>query len=420
MAEICCEEAKSTPAPSTTAAAAAAAAAVTATAAAAVAVASSALERRRRRLEMRRYRVATDLEPVAEDARAAKRQRLTRTVSGPCALSGGLDPELRPRTTPAAPDRMPRFGVTSVCGRRREMEDAVSIRPDFLPGAAAGKHHFFGVFDGHGCSHVATMCQDRMHEVVADEHKNAGSAGEEAAWKGVMERSFARLDEQAASWATSRSGDEPACRCEQQMPSRCDHVGSTAVVAVVSSTHIVVANAGDSRAVLSRGGVPVPLSVDHKPDRPDELARIEAAGGRVIYWDGARVLGVLAMSRAIGDGYLKPYVSSEPEVTVTERSDDDECLILASDGLWDVVTNEMACEVVRACFRSNGPPSAAAAGPAPSSADADAENGTVKGVSKAESDKACSDAAMLLAKLALARRSADNVSVVVVDLRRAL
>jgi protein phosphatase 2C len=102
-----------------------------------------------------------------------------------------------------------------------------------------------------------------MHEVVADEHRKAGS-GEETAWKGVMERSFARLDEQAASWATSRSRDEPACRCEQQMPLRCDHVGSTAVVAVVSPTHVVVANAGDSRAVLSRAGVPVPLSVDHK------------------------------------------------------------------------------------------------------------------------------------------------------------
>ncbi|CAL4953698.1 unnamed protein product [Urochloa decumbens] len=400
MAEICCEEAKSTPATAVAAAAA--------TAAAAVAVASSALERRRRRLEMRRFQAPA----ATEDVRAVKRQRLARTASGSCpdaAADSGFE-------RPALPERLPRYGVTSVCGRRREMEDAVSIRPDFLPGAT--KHHFFGVFDGHGCSHVATLCQDRMHEVVAEEHSNAGS-GEETAWKGVMERSFARVDEQAASWASSRSGDEPACRCEQQMPSRCDHVGSTAVVAVVSPTHVVVANAGDSRAVLSRAGAPVSLSVDHKPDRPDELARIEAAGGRVIYWDGARVLGVLAMSRAIGDGYLKPFVSSEPEVTVTERTDDDECLILASDGLWDVVTNEMACEVVRACFRSNGPPAPAAR---PDAADADAEgvSAVVKGVSKADSDKACSDAAMLLAKLALARRSADNVSVLVVDLRRGI
>jgi len=405
MAEICCEEAKSTPAT----AVAAASVSATAAAAAAVAVASSALERRRRRLEMRRFRVASDPEElVAEDVRAAKRQRLARTLSGSCP-DAGSDSD-RPA--------LPRYGVTSVCGRRREMEDTVSIRPDFLPGTS--KHHFFGVFDGHGCSHVATMCQNMMHEVVADEHRKADCSGEETAWKAVMERSFARLDEQAASWATSRSRDEPSCRCEQQKPLRCDHVGSTAVVAVVSPTHVVVANAGDSRAVLSRAGVPVPLSVDHKPDRPDELARIKAAGGRVIYWDGARVLGVLAMSRAIGDGYLKPYVSSEPEVTVTERTDDDECLILASDGLWDVVTNEMACEVVRACFHSNGPPAPAAR--ANGAALPAAENGSAaaEGVSVEDSDKACSDAAMLLAKLALARRSADNVSVVVVDLRRGI
>ena len=114
-----------------------------------------------------------------------------------------------------------------------------------------------------------------------------------------------------------------------------------------------------------------------------------------------------------GDGYLKPFVTAEPEVTVTERSDADECLILASDGLWDVVTNEMACDVARACFRSNGRPE-----PATAQAQASGEAKASEGVSKAESDRACSDAAMLLAKLALARGSSDNVSVVVVDLRR--
>jgi len=49
-------------------------------------------------------------------------------------------------------DQRPSYGMTSVCGRRRDMEDAVSIRPDFLN--VSRKHHFFGVFDGHGCSHV--------------------------------------------------------------------------------------------------------------------------------------------------------------------------------------------------------------------------------------------------------------------------
>jgi protein phosphatase 2C len=59
-----------------------------------------------------------------------------------------------------------------------------------------------------------------------------------------------------------------------------------------------VASYGDSRVVLCRaGGEAVELTSDHKPDRPNELERIEAAGGRVIFWDDAGVLGVLAMSR---------------------------------------------------------------------------------------------------------------------------
>lgn len=87
---------------------------------------------------------------------------------------------------------------------------------------------------------------------------------------------------------------------------------------------------------------------------------------------------------------------------MTEREEGDECLILASDGLWDVVTNEMACEVVRTCLQSNEP----------------VRGG--EGEMAGASDKACSDAALLLTKLALARQSSDNVSVVVVDLRRNL
>lgn len=87
---------------------------------------------------------------------------------------------------------------------------------------------------------------------------------------------------------------------------------------------------------------------------------------------------------------------------MTEREEGDECLILASDGLWDVVTNEMACSVARMCLR--GAASTSQVGARPDGA----EGG----------DKVCSDAAMLLTKLALARRSADNVSVVVVDLKR--
>ncbi|KAL4583537.1 hypothetical protein LXL04_008114 [Taraxacum kok-saghyz] len=81
---------------------------------------------------------------------------------------------------------------------------------------------------------------------------------------------------------------------------QCDAVGSTAVVAVVTPEKIVVFDCGYSRVELCRNGIAIPFSVGHKPDQPNELERIEEAGGRVIYWDGARDVGVLAMSRAIG------------------------------------------------------------------------------------------------------------------------
>ncbi|KAK9127047.1 hypothetical protein Syun_015844 [Stephania yunnanensis] len=324
----------------------------------------------------------------------------------------------------------PKFGVTSVIGRRRDMEDAVAVHPSFCRKHRHPNYniqarllslHYFGIYDGHGCSHVAMCCKKRMHEFVKEELERGDyeqCAG--AAWKDAMDRSFSRMDREAigtcnnnnnnnkASCTNYNSSTSTSCRCDLQMPD-CDAVGSTAVVSIVTPDKIIVANCGDSRAVLCRAGKPLPLSNDHKvrtyihtyighpsihpsitrllnfnllqPDRPDELQRIQDAGGRVIFWDGPRVLGVLAMSRAIGDNYLKPYVSSEPEVTVTERSDNDDCLILASDGLWDVVSNDTACHIARMY-------------------------------------QACSDAALLLTKLALARNSTDNVSVVIVDLRR--
>lgn len=96
-------------------------------------------------------------------------------------------------------------------------------------------------------------------------------------------------------------------------------------------------------------------------------------------------------------------------MTITTRKREEECLILASDGLWDVVPNDTACGVVRMCLRAEksvSPPVS------PSS------EAAVKGGTAESSDKACWDASILLTKLALARHSTDNVSVVVVDLKK--
>ncbi|PSR95086.1 Protein like [Actinidia chinensis var. chinensis] len=370
---------------------------------------------RRRRMEMRRFRFGGSEGTENEE----KRQKFglpTGSVSRDCDNtfdntlgSGNQRSETKaimspPLFTATGQPVSPKFGVASICGRRRDMEDAVAIHPFFCRREhdSANELHYFGVYDGHGCSHVAMKCRDRLHEVVKEELENKEARTE---WKNAMEQSFHRMDKEVISWNESMLAAN--CRCELQSP-ECDAVGSTAVVAIVTPEKIIVANCGDSRAVLCRNGKAVALSTDHKPDRPDELNRIQAAGGRVIYWDGPRVLGVLAMSRAIGDNYLKPYVSCDPEVTVTDRTVDDDCLILASDGLWDVVSNDTACGVARTCLRGKARVLASALASSSAEREARGEN----------ADKACSDAAMLLTKLALARRSSDNVSVVVVDLRR--
>ncbi|GKB25870.1 probable protein phosphatase 2C 6 [Tanacetum coccineum] len=85
--------------------------------------------------------------------------------------------------------------------------------------------------------------------------------------------------------------------------------------------------------------------------REGELLRIEEQDGKVIYWHGARVLGVLVMSRAIGDRYLRPWIIAVPEITFTTRTDEEECLIIATDGLWDVMTNNEVGEVARRILR---------------------------------------------------------------------
>lgn len=330
-----------------------------------------------------------------EKAKAARRRRLEikklSTICKDPAQNGVVKRQQQPQEVDGF--RRESHGAVSVMGRRREMEDSVAVEPGLVE-IDSRRYDFFGVFDGHGGSHVADACRDRMHSILREELSEVDTwrkdRGDVIDWEMVMVRCFERMDREV--------GDGVGAKEEVEEMT----VGSTAVTAVVGEEEVVIANCGDSRAVICRNGVAVPLSIDHKPDRPDELARIEASGGRVINWNGYRVLGVLATSRSIGDHYLKPYVSSTPEVTISKRTKEDEFLILASDGLWDVISNEVACQIVRRCLTGKIQRKSP-----------DGTNGM--------SSKSCSRAgvaAALLAELAIAKGSKDNISVIVVELRK--
>lgn len=94
------------------------------------------------------------------------------------------------------------------------------------------------------------------------EELNSDGEEEKEEWKKTMERSFTRMDKEVVLWS-EESVVSANCKCELQTPA-CDAVGSTAVVSVITADKIVVANCGDSRAVLCRNGKPFPLSTDHK------------------------------------------------------------------------------------------------------------------------------------------------------------
>lgn len=153
--------------------------------------------------------------------------------------------------------KCPAHGSISLIGRRREMEDAVAVELGFLNKDSAG-FDFYGVYDGHGGSCVAHACRDRLHRLLVEEMEEETTSLD---WEKVMVGCFGKMDEEV-----NRSGRVLGAEGDSAT------VGSTAVVAVVGEEEVVVANCGDSRAVMSRGGVVVFMSSDHKVNSINRLA----------------------------------------------------------------------------------------------------------------------------------------------------
>jgi serine/threonine protein phosphatase PrpC len=209
----------------------------------------------------------------------------------------------------------------------------------------------------------------------------------------------------------------------------------------------VCSNVGDSRCVLGTKSKVIAFTEDHKPSNEEEKERIEKAGGFVRF---DRVNGELAMSRAIGDFRYKlnlqlavheHQVIAIPDIAIHERNhDEDEVLILACDGVWDVLSNEEAIQYVTNIVLMNDSKEKDEKGSNSSDEDDDEEsngspipenssedsngNGNGKGVGfnlrkrvykNGSSDQITSqEAAESLIDLALKDGSTDNISAIVV------
>ena len=193
--------------------------------------------------------------------------------------------------------------------------------------------NFFSVYDGHGGKHISKFLHDNLYNYFLDKRI-----------KYPLSKKYAYKVFDHLQNVLKNNHQEKAFHC-----------GSTCLVVIKFSkdknNYINVLNTGDSRSILCRNNTAISLTKDHKPHWPEEKRRIEKLNGR-IYFDGDdwRIKD-LSVSRAFGDVDAYPFVTHQPEVFRYKLDKNDKFIILACDGLWDVVTNQEAVNfVLESCY----------------------------------------------------------------------
>lgn len=302
-----------------------------------------------------------------------------RSVSLWAFLRGGGVTDEPPPTLDLAYERRPfvplaqryPLSVASVRGQRPKMEDEFATGPDFC-----------AVFDGHGGPAVSRYLRQNLYAEVQAAMSRLPPDKSLKGYEGALRDAIEKVDRDV---------------------SRIKHwsfQGSTVVALWCHPDEktLLLANVGDSRAVLSRNATALQITRDHKPNDPIERTHIESLGGAVTWhgnvdWRGQpildrglfRVNGGLALSRAVGDFAERPLVHADPDISRISVHALDDFVVLATDGLWDVFENDEVVDLIH-CALATG-------------------------------DVEQDDVTSLLVEEALRRGSYDNVTVIVVWLR---
>lgn len=230
-------------------------------------------------------------------------------------------------------------GFGEAQGRRDTMEDAHVLFDDILQVENIGitavpgqRVSYYGVYDGHGGVDTAKLVQNDLHKNIVNKPKFAAGDIE-----GALTEGFLETDENIVKISNEQGWMN----------------GSTGVVAVVVDTKVYIANVGDSEACLVSEVdgelVTENLTTPHKANDPIEKKRVEELGGHVFF---GRIFGALAVSRSFGDAkFKKPktannFVSCEPALHVADIRPNHKFMILACDGLWDVMSHAQAAAFV--------------------------------------------------------------------------
>ncbi|KAJ7973115.1 Protein phosphatase 2C-like protein [Quillaja saponaria] len=286
-----------------------------------------------------------------------ERVRASEAVSAEL-LSSELDFRTMDRITDAPPESailqfVPsiRSGSFADIGPRRYMEDE-HIRIDDLVSHLGSffkfpkPSAFYGVFDGHGGPEAAAYIRKNVMRFVFEDVNFPQTFKVDDVFLEEVENSLRK----AFLVADLSLADD----CSVSSSS-----GTTALTALIFGRLLMVANAGDCRAVLCRKGETIDMSQDHRPIYPSEKRRVEELGG---YVDDGYLNGVLSVSRALGDWDIKlpkgsatPLIA-EPEFRQIVLTEDDEFLIIGCDGIWDVMSSQHAVSLVRRGLRRHDDP----------------------------------------------------------------
>lgn len=213
------------------------------------------------------------------------------------------------------------WAVIEDIGDRVRMEDryiaAQMIASDVL---------LFGVFDGHNGGDVASYCTSHIATHITRELSDTSHLAHQRPVEYALTAAIEKLD-MAGSF----------------LPGMHD-VGSTACMVVLTTDDAWFVNVGDSRAIIQLDGQVHQMTLDHKPTLKSEVERVQRHGGFISNTDGTwRINGRLNLSRSIGDWSMRPFIIPTPSIRHYRRAGSsvvDEYTVLASDGLYDVMTNQ--------------------------------------------------------------------------------
>jgi len=235
---------------------------------------------------------------------------------------------------------------------RAQMEDEHIIIDQF----GGDNQSYIAVYDGHGGRKTVDFVKEHLH-------------------KNFMDELSTNKDDVNLAFEKSYYKTDQAIKDTNELS------GSTAATAFIrmedDKKMLYTANAGDARIVLNRNGTALRMTTDHKATDPEEIKRIEERQGAVFM---KKVGGTLAVTRAFGDSELKKYVTADPYQKNVELNSDDTHLVIACDGLWDVMEDQEVVDFIQE-----------------------------------RKDQTAQQLAEALVKQAIEKRSRDNISVIVIS-----